>query len=181
MIYELKNCRNGEPASYTSTVDITEKNGVVKFSFHSENTQYFCPHDCYNGIHSEGDACEILIGTDPERKVYYEMEISAEGLLMLAKMTNHGFDSDGEQILDIEFIDTPFISGECQKTENGYDASISFSLDDVRMCDSEIYFNAFRQETDGGERYKHLFALNPTMRPRFHATEKFVWLKDYLK
>lgn len=181
MTYDLRNCRNGESAVYPTTVDITEKDGVVTFLFHSETTQYFCPHDHYNGIHSEGDACEILIGTDPERKYYYEMEVSAEGLIMLAKMTNHGFDESGEQILDIEFIDTPFITGGATKTESGYDSYISFRLDDVRDCDGEIYFNAFRQETDGGERYKHLFALSPTFRPRFHATEKFVWLRDYLK
>ena len=180
MIYELKNCKNGEPACYKTTVEITEKDGVVKFAFHAETTEYFCPHDCYNGIHSEGDACEILIGTDPERRTYYEMEIGAHGLLMLAKMTNHGFDETGEQLLDIEFIDTPFIKGEFKKTDVGYDAAIIFNLDDIKTSDGEVYFNAFRQDTDGGERYKHLFALSPTFRPRFHDTEKFVWLKDYL-
>ena len=124
MLYELKNCKNGEQACYKTTVDITEKNGIVKFAFHAETTEYFCPHDHYNGIHSEGDACEILIGTDPDRRVYYEMEISAAGLLMLARMTNHGFDESGEQILDIEFIDESFIKGEFTKTDVGYDAAI---------------------------------------------------------
>ena len=180
MIYELKNCRTGEKGAYTSTVDITEKDGELSFFFHSENTEYFCPHDFYNGIHSDGDACEVLIGTDPERRVYYEIEISAEGLLMLAKMTNRGIDKDGEIILDIGFVDEPFVKTEYVKTENGYDARITFKIDDIRTGEGEVYFNAFRLETDGGEHDKHLFALNPTLVPKFHMTDKFLWLKDYV-
>ena len=74
MHYELKNCCNGAPAEYISTVDITRDGDEVTFFFHSENTEYYCPFDYYNGIHSFGDASEILIGTDPERKLYYEIE-----------------------------------------------------------------------------------------------------------
>lgn len=180
MIYELKNCRDGERGAYKSTVDITEKDGVISFFFSFENTQYFCPYSYYNGIHSWGDACEILIGTDPERRYYYELEISAEGEVMVAKMTNSGFDANGEPIIEIGFVDKSFMESEFVKTERGYDARMTFRLEDINTGDGEIYFNAFRLETDGGERFKHLFALNPTMRPFFHITDKFVWLKDYL-
>ncbi len=180
MIYELKNSRNGEIAEYVSTVEITKEGNTVRFSFHSENTEYYCPYDYYNGIHSYGAACEVLIGTDPERKVYYEMEISAEGVLMLAKMTNHGLDETGEPILDIGFVDVPFIKGEFTKLENGYDCSLTFDLSDINTGDGEIYFNAFRLENKDAEEPQHLFALNPTLCPWFHKTEKFVWLKDYV-
>ncbi len=40
-------------------------------------------------------------------------------------------------------------------------------------------FNAYRLETDGGEMDKHLFALIPTMRPKFHAPAYFALLKDH--
>ena len=180
MIYELKNCRNGEPCEHPSTVEITECDGVVKFFFHCEETQYYCPYHSYNKIHSIGDACEVLIGTDPARKQYYELEISAEGELMLAKMTNHGLDEKGDPILDIGFVDVPFIKGEFIKTEKGYDASFTFKLADINTGDGEVYFNAFRLDTDGGEKNKHLYALSPTFVPRFHITDKFLWLKDYL-
>ena len=73
MIYELKNCRDGSAATYKTTVDITENNEILTFKFFAENTEFYCPHHNYNDIHSEGDACEVLIGSDPERKFYYEI------------------------------------------------------------------------------------------------------------
>lgn len=103
----------------------------MTFFFHSENTKYYCLYDYYNGIHSAGDACEILIGTDPERKVYYEMEMSADGQLMLAKMINHG--------LDVGFVAVPFIKGEYTRTENGYDCAITFDLADINTGEGEVY------------------------------------------
>ena len=92
MLYELKNCRDGSPATYRTTVDITEKDNIITFAFTAEHSSFYCPHQGYNQIHSEGDACEILIGSDPERKVYYEIELSPNGDLMLAEMVNLGVD-----------------------------------------------------------------------------------------
>lgn len=178
MIYELKNCRTGEPAAHVSTVDITKDGNTVTFFFHSEDTQYYCPNHYYNGIHSAGDAVEILIGTDPARKYYYEIEMSSKGLLMLARMTNHGLSADGDPILDVGFVDDCFIKGEYVKLENGYDCRLSFNLSDINTGDGEVYFNAFRLETEGGEINKYLYALSPTYVPKFHITDKFLWLKD---
>ncbi len=176
MLYELKNCRDGSKATYKTTVDITENNGMVTFVFTAENTKFYCPHSGYNKIHSEGDACEVLIGSDPERKVYYEIEISPENDLMVAEMVNHGFDENNEPILDIRFVDDCFVKGEVQKNDNGYVATVKFPLEKVLSGDGEVYFNAYRLETDGGEMDKHLFALNPTMLPKFHAPEYFLFL-----
>ena len=180
MIYTLKNCRNGEAAPYKTTVEITECNGILTFVFIAENTQYYCPHSKYNDIHSEGDACEILIGSDPNRKVYYEIEISPENVLMIAEMTYMGVDEKNEPILGINFVNTPFVTSKVTKTENGYIAEVSFAKKNILSGDGEIYFNAYRLETDGGEMDKHLFALNPTMRPKFHAPNYYVYLKDYV-
>ena len=181
MLYELKNCRDGSTATYKTTVDISENNGVVTFTFDAENTEFYCPHSGYNKIHSEGDACEVLIGSDPERKVYYEIEISPQNDLMVAEMVNHGFDENNEPILDIHFVDDCFVKSEVQNRENGYSATVSFLLDKILSGEGEIYFNAYRLETDGGEMDKHLFALNPTMLPKFHSPEYFLFLKDYVK
>ena len=180
MHYELKNCCNGAPAEYISTVDITRDGDEVTFLFHSENTKYYCPFDYYNGIHSFGDASEILIGTDPERKLYYEIEMSADGLLMLAKITNHGIDAEGEPIIDVDLVDDCFVKGEYARLDDGFDCRLTFKLSDINTGDGEVYFNAFRLETDGGEKWKHLYALNPTDRPRFHITDRFLWLGDYV-
>ena len=167
MIYELKENRTGAAADRLTTVEIKKDGSTVTFFFHAENTQYYCPYDYYNGIHSAGDACEILIGTDPERKVYYEMEISAKGELMLAKMTNSG-------------LDVPFFKGEYTKTESGYDCSFSFDLADINTGDGDVYFNAYRLDTNGGEDFQRLYALNPTVYHWFHMQDKFLWLKDYV-
>ena len=54
------------------------------------------------------------------------------------------------------------------------------SAEFVSRGDAEIYFNAYRLETDGGEMDKHLFALIPTMRPKFHAPAYFADLNRIL-
>ena len=180
MLYELKNCRDGSPATYHTTVDITEKDNVVTFHFEAEHSSFYCPYDEYNGLHSDGDACEVLIGSDPERRVYYEIEISAKGDLMLAEMVNHSVDEKGEPILEIHFVEDCFLNSHVVKKGNGYTATVSFDKSKIMSGDGEIYFNAYRLETDGGETDKHLFALIPTMRPKFHAPSYFVWLKDHV-
>ncbi len=180
MQYELKNCRDGSPTTYRTTVDITEENNVVTFIFEASHSSFYCPHEGYNKIHSEGDACEILIGSDPERREYYEIEISANGDLMLARMTYYGAIESGEPILGLDFVEKPFITGNVDKSENGYTATISFNKKDILSGDGEIYFNAYRLETDGGEMDKHLFALIPTMRPKFHAPTYYAFLKDFV-
>lgn len=182
MVYELKNCRNGEACERPTTVEITAKDeNTVEFIFRCEMTTYNCPCNYYNGIHTaRGDAVEILIGTDPARRVYYELEMSAEGQLMLAKMTNRGLDENNSPMLDIGFVDVPFFKCEYEKTEKGYNSRITLCLDDIRTGEGEVYFNAFRIETDGETPNKHLYALNPTFVPKFHMTDKFLWLKDYV-
>lgn len=180
MLYELKNCRDGSPATYRTTVDITEQDNILTFRFEAEHTSFYCPYDTYNEIHSEGDACEVLIGSDPARRVYYEIEISAKGEWMLAEMVNHGVDEKNEPILEIHFVDDCFLTGHVTRTEKGYIATVSFDKRKIMTGEGEIYFNAYRLETDGGEMDKHLFALIPTMRPKFHAPTYFAWLKDYV-
>ena len=181
MLYELKNFRDGSSATYNTTVDITEKDNVLTFIFTAEHTEFNCHHSGYNKIHSEGDACEVLIGSDPERKVYYEIEISPNNDLMVAEMVNHGFDENNEPILDIHFVDDCFVKSDVTRSDNGYIATVSFDKNYILSGEGEIYFNAYRLETDGGELDKLLFALIPTMLPKFHAPEYFVFLKDYIK
>ena len=59
------------------------------------------------------------------------------------------------------------------------EAHFRIKLSDINTGEGEVYFNAFRLETDGGVINKYLYALNPTFVPKFHITEKFLWLKDY--
>ena len=65
--------------------------------------------------------------------------------------------------------------------ENGYTAEFIFDKKHIMTHGDRIYFNAYRLETDGGEMDKHLFALSPTMKPKFHVPSYFLWLDNYLK
>ena len=180
MKFLLKNCTDGREPIYKTEFSVSEECGRLTFMFDARNSQCFCCDSGYNKIHSLGDVCEILIGTDPQRKLYYEIEISPRGELMIAKMTNSGVDSQGKPILDIDFVEKPFIDAAVRKTESGYVATLTFDKEKIITGEGEIYFNAYRIETDGGEAEKYLFALNPTMQGRFHVPDKFVWLKEYV-
>ena len=182
MKYLLKNNRDGQKAVYKTSVDVTQNQRYINFTFDAENTQYYCPFDNYNDIHSCGDAVEVLIGTDPTRKTYYELEVNPNNVKMLAKMTVTELDDDGAAKLNIEFVDEKdcFFTSSTAKTPDGYIACIVIDKAGLNMPVEQIYFNAYRLETDGGEMEKHLFALNPTMCGKFHVPTRYVMLRDYL-
>ena len=180
MKFELKNCIDASKAIYKTTFELKEDGEKLTFIFDCFNSSLFCCAPGYNNIHSLGDVCEILIGTDSERKIYYEIEINPLGDLMIAKMKNRGVASGGKPILDIEFVNESFIEAKSEKTDTGYRAELTFLKEKINTGDGEIYFNAYRIETDGGEPEKHLFALNPTMQGRFHVPGEFVWLNDFI-
>ena len=185
MKYELKDCRTGKrEKERCTTVEITEKEGIVTFVFTAEKCRYYCPYQKqYNRLHSEGDACEILIGSDPLRKDYYEIEISAENGVMIAKMRYNGEERNGEKILlDIDFEKESFVTSQVIRRNGGYEATVAFPLEKIRTGNGEIFFNAYRIDTHGGKYLvddELLYALNPTMRNRFHTPSAFVWLEDY--
>lgn len=182
MLYQLKNNRNGEKAVYTTTVEITEKAGVITFRFTAEHSQCYCPRSGYNKIHSVGDACEIIIGSDPNREVDYEIELSPNNELMVAKMRYLGIKPTGPADLEIHFVEEKdcFVKSTVTRTENGYIAELQIPKESIMTGDGPIYFNAYRLETDGGEMEKHLFALSPTLCGRFHTPSCYVLLDDYV-
>ena len=175
MKYLLKNNRNGAAAVYETTVDVSQDERYIYFDFVAKHSDYYCPY----GKHSCGDAVEVLIGTDPARKTYYELEVNP---VMLAKMTVTELDGNGAAKLHIDFVDEKecFFSSTARKTSSGYAVNIAVDKAKSGMRIDEIYFNAYRLETDGGEMEKHLFALNPTMCGKFHVPACYVMLRDYL-
>ena len=174
----------GKELERKTTVEISENNNVLTFTFTCENCKFYCPYEgIYNEIHSRGDICEILIGTDPNRNFYYEIELSPNNDLMLAKMQYKGEDENGP-ILGIDFVEKPFVKMQAIKTQNGYTVTAIFNKNDINTGEGDIYFNAYRIDTDGGKYVKNeqlLYALNPTMRGKFHTPNKFLWLKNYVK
>lgn len=182
MKYLLKNNRDGAASVYRTTVEASQDERNIYFSFVAEHSNYYCPYHNYNDIHSCGDAVEILIGIDPARKTYYELEVNPDNSKMLAKMTVTELDGDGAAKLNIEFVDEKdcFFTSSAAKTSGGYIACIVIDKVRLNMPVEQIYFNAYRLETDGGEMEKHLFALNPTMCGKFHVPTRYVMLSDYL-
>ena len=182
MKYLLKNNRNGAAAVYETTVDVSQDERYIYFDFVAKHSDYYCPYGNYNDIHSCGDAVEVLIGTDPARKTYYELEVNPDNAVMLAKMTVTELDGNGAAKLHIDFVDEKecFFSSTARKTSSGYAVNIAVDKAKSGMRIDEIYFNAYRLEADGGEMEKHLFALNPTMCGKFHVPACYVMLRDYL-
>lgn len=182
MKYLLKNNRDGAASVYRTTVEVSQDERNIYFNFVAEHSNYYCPYHNYNDIHSCGDAVEILIGIDPARKTYYELEVNPDNSKMLAKMTVTELDGDGAAKLNIEFVDEKdcFFTSSTTKTSGGYIACIVIDKARLNMPVEQIYFNAYRLETDGGEMEKHLFALNPTMCGKFHVPTRYVMLRDYL-
>lgn len=182
MKYLLRNNRDGTAAVYETTVDVSQDEQYVYFDFVAEHSSCYCPYANYNDIHSCGDAVELLIGTDPARKTYYELEVNPKNAKMLAKMTVTELDGDGAAKLKIDFIDENdcFFRSTARKTNSGYEVNIAIDKVKSGMRDDKIYFNAYRLETDGGEMEKHLFAINPTRCGKFHVPTRYVMLRDYL-
>ena len=182
MKMKLRETESAGEAEYLTYVTVTEKDGRVTFDFECEHTSYFCPYEGkYNELHCEGDVCEVFIGSDPERREYYEMEISPKNDLFLAKIRYNGDDEAGVPILDIDYIPESFVKTSAVITEKGYNCSLSFELADIMSGNGEIFFNCYRIDTDGGTPDRHLFALNPTMRRRFHTPKYYLSLKDHLE
>ena len=131
MIYQLRDCATGAIDDEIKTyLEITEKEGVLTFVFTAENSGYHCPFKNYNDIHTKGDACEILIGSDLEKKVYYELEVSAQNGLMICKMKYRG-EEKGEIFLDMEFVEIPFVTSSVLLRDGGYVATISFPIEKI--------------------------------------------------
>lgn len=183
MKYYLKDCRTAkEELDRKTTVEITENNGEITFVFTAKNCKFYCPYNNYNDFHCDGDICEILIGSDPERKVYYEIEIGAHNKIMLAKMTYNG--EVGDKInLGIDFVSEPFVKTTVERDGDNYVATATFPLEKIKTGDGEIFFNAYRIDTNGGKCLNDnqlLFALNPTMRGKFHTPKYYLPLKNYI-
>ena len=178
----LKESDTEKAACYPTSVDVTVENGRATFVFECESTECFCPHEGeYNAFHCEGDVCEVFIGTDPERLEYYEIELSPKNDLFVAKIRYNGDDENGIPILDTYYVEESFVTSYVTLTENGYIGSIGLALDDIKTGDGSVFFNCYRIETDGGTPDKHLFALSPTKRRRFHTPKYYLDLEKFLK
>ncbi len=178
MDFQLLDCRTGRKAIYKTYLRICEENDGLHFRFIAECASSFCPYSGYNENHYEGDVCEVFIGVGPNPQTYYEVEATPNNDIFLAQITYQGKRDNGAPLFTGKMIpmDQCFVRSKVQKAYGGYIAEIIIDKEKVFQSGDNLYFNAYRIETDGGQRDKHLFALNPTMQPCFHLPEHFIEL-----
>ncbi len=180
MPYILSNTRNGKTPIYKTELRIENRPSEIVFHFMAEHSAYYCPYSGYNDNHYEGDACEVFIGVEPDRSRYFEIEVTPNNGLFFGIITYSGKNAQGAPITSIQYVDEKdcFVCSKTEKTSRGYNVEIAIDKVGLQAEGKKLFFNAYRIETDGGERDKHLFALNPTMQSVYHVPERFVPL-DY--
>ncbi|MBO7345476.1 MAG: carbohydrate-binding family 9-like protein [Clostridia bacterium] len=182
MVYELKNCLNGEKKEeFKTTVEILvvdEK--YLTFKFDCKNSCFYSANDKYNTAIYNGDVCEAFICTGENINEYYEIEVAPNNCQFLMKMTNYGTEFiDGKTKHNLKSEPIPetenFLVSKVEKSGNDYKVEFSVPLDKIGYKkEIGIRLNAYRIETEGGETNKHLLALNPTMVHSFHMPNKFI-------
>ena len=179
MKYLLKENFTGEKACYLTEVEIKETCDSYVFTFDAKNSTFYCPYKNYNEDLFVGDVCEVFIGDINDIANYYEIEVSPEGAIFLAKVYNDG--GGLEESLHLTYLGNNLISVKTEMKGKDYTVEIAFDKKALNIPLEKIGFNAFRIDTDGIKQDMHLFALNPTKCDTFHKLGCFVKLKDYLK
>ena len=172
-MYYFKENTKGEETKFTTKLDYFIKNNILTFIFEALNSTFNSYSNIYNDAIYNGDVCEIFLQVKG-RPYYYEFEIAPNETLFLAKIFNPYNDSSK---MTSEFIEKPFFEGKIEKNSNNYIATIKIPLDKIECQNiDDLTFNAFRIETEGTKSSKNLLALNPTLCPSFHKTDKFIKL-----
>ncbi len=168
----LRNYRTGDPAKCATECKITLTETHLKFEFDCKDSKFYCTGDTYNSDIFEGDVCEAFICTDGSRKHYYEVEVAPNNCVFLMKITNNG---NGD--ISLEPVKKCFVESKVVKNGNDYKCSFALPLNKIGYNkEIGILFNAFRIETEGGTRDKHLIAWQPACDNTFHRPDFFVKL-----
>jgi len=172
MIKYLLNSRTGEKTNFKTALRYGVVGSSYAFSFDCENSELFSAYSEDNEPIYLGDVVEVFIGIGKNPRKYYEIEVAPNGTKFFAEITNDGGD------LKVKFSQVE-IKTEVERFKNGYKATIYIpeTLFSNRGK-KELYFNAFRIETEGGETEKNLLALSPTLSDTFHDPSKFIPLEE---
>ncbi|MBR1868002.1 MAG: hypothetical protein IJ800_05430 [Clostridia bacterium] len=142
------------------------------FKFDCFRSQLFSASEKDNDDLFNGDVAEVFIRTGKDQNEYFEIEVAPNGKKFFAKIK-----LDGEDI-GVNFLDPSMIDAEVYPYKSGYKAIIRIPFVSVEhKSGEEVYFNAFRIETEGGIPEKNLLALYPTTTGKFHDPSAFHKLK----
>lgn len=138
------------------------------FRFLVKDADIISPYRADNEDLFDGDAVEVFIAPQGDRKRYFELEVSPYGVRFWASVVNEtGTDIDVERLAPVYAVKTML-------TQDGYRAEIELPFAALHGLDTEKYlFNAYRldKKSDGRQL---LYALNPTLCDRFHRPKYFV-------
>ena len=142
------------------------------FWFRVEDDEIVSPYTEDNEDIWQGDAVEVFLSPDGDRKRYLELEISPFGVRFYGKIVNE----DGKT--PVLTKQKPPFAANVRRTEFGYEVFASLPLAAPDGFDrGKMVMNAFclDKRANGGQR---LFALNPTLCGSFHRPEFFVGEKN---
>lgn len=165
---ELKNSRTGEVAPRRTLFSYQVGADAFTFYFTCEQSKCISAGTKFNDPLYEGDAAEVFLAVDGETDFYYETEVAPNGTGFFAKILWQ----DGSFTTCPQVIDMPT---RAERTADGWRAEITLPFAAIGYKPGmELKINAYRIETDGGERDKHLIALSPTLCDTFHRPSAFV-------
>ncbi len=163
----LKNNLNGLEAIYQTDVDVKISGDYLIAIFICHHPSNFSYSDKYNDDIYCGDVVELFLQTNQPNQ-YYEIEVSPNNTHFIALITNDGHSFSGQKITE------DFVISNSNIIDGIWYCYIKIPLDKINNSKEKgIYYNAFRIDTDGGERDKHLFSLFPTKCGSFHKMDSF--------
>lgn len=162
---KLKENITGQKAIYDTDISFEINDKVIYLDFIARHSKLFSYSDKYNDALYNGDACEIFVDYG-NRTHYLEIEVAPNNTLFIALVDK--IDKS------LTFLENNFVESKTEKYLDGYKASLIIDLKALDKDVTEIKYNIFRIETDGGKENAHLFALNPTLCGTFHVQDKFL-------
>lgn len=166
--YYLKDNRTGKESEYITEFRFKKKENSFVFEFFCEKSCRFSACEGFNTAIYDGDVCEIFISADGNRNVYYELEVAPNNSRFFKKVVNNGGKRQSTEVEDA-------FSSQVKDYKNGYAVVMEVPFESIEYReDAETFFNAYRIETENGEKDKFLLALSPTLSGTFHKPEYFV-------
>lgn len=168
---KLKDNKTGQKALYDTDLNIEIKDGnTLIATFVCNHASNYSFSNKYNDDIYCGDVVELFLQTD-RKDQYYEIEVAPNNAHFIAIITNDGKSFSGERLSD------DFVESSSKFDGSIWRCVITIPLNKINYSKEKgIYFNAFRIDTDGGERDKHLFSLYPTLCGSFHKMDSFKML-----
>ena len=145
---------------------------AAEFFFAVTDTEIISPYEEDNEDIWQGDAVEVFLSPNGDKKHYYELEVSPFCVRFWGRISN----PDGKTPR-LKKLPPPFFA-EASRTEEGYAVYIRLPLSALKKFDrSRFCMNAFRIDAaeDGTQK---LYALHPTRCGSFHRPAYFIGQKE---